>query len=206
MPLTDTTRGIRDNLAGAERDYYRAGKLLIQVRDHKEFKEGGLHSFHAYLKGPLSDVDTTWAYELMDVASYFAEEDAGTYSVTSLEQLCRIQADVFPAQQPSALLTGTHSFTDPDGEVHVLDFQKDHTVKTLKAFLAAHRGRSAPKTLQSSDGKLLDRALASEKANLDRLSYRIQERVVDGATLVGLFVESVDGTFSGILDDLNDEV
>jgi hypothetical protein len=206
MPLTDTTKAVRDNLAGAERGYYRAGKLLIQVRDHKEFKEAGLHSFHAYLKGTLSDVDATWAYELMDVASYFAEEDAGTYSVTSLEQLCRIQADVFPSLQPSALLTGTHSFTDPDGEAHVLDFQQDHTVKTLKAFLAAHRARPAPKTLQSADGKMLDRALADEKGNLDHFTYRVQERVADGTTLVAVTIESADGTFSGILDDLNDEV
>jgi hypothetical protein len=143
MALADTTQRIKDFLAGAQVENYRAGKLLLEVQTSKAFKKEGFKSFHAYVGSVVEKKQTSWVYRLVTVALYFSEGDAPN-GIDNLYDLYALQQVAFPALQPADLVHGTHSFNDADGVEHVLDFEKDHSRSTLETLLALFHAQPKP--------------------------------------------------------------
>jgi hypothetical protein len=203
MALEDTTKRIKAFLAGAEIENYRAGRLLNEVEASKSYKEG-FKSFHAYLLSLVEKKKLSWVYKLLTVALYFAESDA-PYGIENLYDLYGLQQAAFPAQQPSDLLRGTHTFKDPDGVGHVLDFQQDHTRATLEELLALFHARHKPNVeLHTNEAQWMDKVLRQDKKDGVMFSYSLRERPHEAETLIQLTLEGEGGVFDTLFDDLSE--
>lgn len=85
----------------------------------------------------------------------------------------------------------------------MLDFQKDHTVKTLKAFLGAHRLPHPPAKLQSSEGQAYDKILRREKADLPIFAYQLTEQLHDREVFLKIVLQGPAGVFDDVFSDLS---
>jgi hypothetical protein len=177
MTIDEQTAAVKQLQAGEARAQYQAGVILDEVRDTKSYKEKGLKNFNAYLLLELPQMERSWAYVLMSVAENFTEQHAADYGIKPLNTLQKLAREVFTDRKPAELLIGEQSFTDADGERHVLDFQKDRTVSTLKGLLAAARFRRdhAIRREPSPDLQPIAFALASTAESLPSLKYALHE-------------------------------
>jgi len=100
------------------------------------------------------------------VADAFTDDHAQQYGIKPLSSLCNISRELFKDKKPAELLTGRHTFVDPDGDEHVLDFQADHTVQGLKNFISAARDTKdqLDQSAQSGDEEVKAIALALQAA------------------------------------------